>query len=144
MELFATFVTTPFLSHLSGAPPDLSEFRSTVGNPRLLLFWIALNWIFFAPAEELAFRGYVMNLFAGMFHGTTLAWIVSLVATSLLFGWGHGGQGLSGMAQESLSGLLLGVLYLASGRNLTVPIIAHGVSNTVAFILIFFGRYPGI
>ncbi len=81
---------------------------------------------------------------AGILHGTAPAWIISLVATSLLFGWGHGGQGLSGMAQESLSGLLLGVLYLACGRNLTVPIIAHGVSNTVAFILIFFGRYPGV
>ena len=144
MELFATFVTTPFLARLSGAPPDLSEFRSTVGNPRLLLLWIALNWCFFAPAEELAFRGYVMNLFAGILQGTAPAWLISLVATSLLFGWGHGGQGLSGMAQESLSGLLLGVLYLACGRNLTAPIITHGVSNTMAFILIFFGRYPGV
>ena len=48
------------------------------------------------------------------------------------------------MAQESLSGLFLGWLYLTFGRNLSVPVIAHGVSNTVAFILIFLGRYPGV
>jgi hypothetical protein len=30
-------------------------------------------------------------------------WIVSLVVTSALFGWGHGNQGITGIAQETLS-----------------------------------------
>ena len=46
--------------------------------------------------------------------------------------------------KKGLSGLILGVLFLATKRNLTVPILAHGVSNTLAFILIYFGRYPGL
>jgi membrane protease YdiL (CAAX protease family) len=48
------------------------------------------------------------------------------------------------MAQETFSGAMLGLLYLASGRNLTVPIVAHGVSNTLAAGLIYFDRYPGV
>ena len=64
IELFATFVTTPALSWLTGVPPDLSGFRSVVGNARALLFFLVLNWTLFAIGEELAFRGYVMNLFA--------------------------------------------------------------------------------
>jgi membrane protease YdiL (CAAX protease family) len=64
--------------------------------------------------------------------------------SSILFGWGHTEQGMSGWFQEGLNGLLLGVLFLANKRNLTVPIVAHGVSNTVAFVLIYFGKYPGI
>ena len=51
---------------------------------------------------------------------------------------------LSGWIQEGLSGFLLGVLFLATKRNLAVPIVAHGVSNTVAFALIYAGRYPGV
>ena len=51
---------------------------------------------------------------------------------------------MSGWIQEGLSGFLLGVLFSLAGRNLIVPIEAHGVSNTLAFILIYFGRYPGI
>jgi uncharacterized protein len=39
---------------------------------------------------------------------------------------------------------LLGLLYLGSGRTLTVPIVAHGVSNTLAFVLIYLDRYPGV
>jgi len=42
------------------------------------------------------------------------------------------------------AGLLLGVLYLACGRNLAVPIIAHGITDTIDVVLIFSGRYPGL
>jgi membrane protease YdiL (CAAX protease family) len=48
------------------------------------------------------------------------------------------------MVQEGLSGLLLGLLYLGSGRTLAVPIVAHGIANTLAFVLIFLNRYPGV
>ena len=144
MELFSTFVTVPLLTQLTGKPPDLSDFRSTVGNVRMLLFWLALNWTLAAFGEELGYRGYVMPRVADLGGRTRAAWLASLVFTSALFGWGHGGQGITGMTQETLAGLMLGGLYLATGRNLTVPIVAHGVSNTLAFVLIYLGRYPGV
>lgn len=144
MELFSTFVTVPLLSHLTGKPPDLSDFRPIVGNLQLLFFWIALSWVLAAFGEELAFRGYVMNRFADLGRNTRGAWLGSLVAASALFGWAHGGQGLTGMLQEGFAGFLLGLLYLGCGRNLTIPIVAHGVANTLAFVLIFFDRYPGV
>jgi hypothetical protein len=40
-----------------------------------------------------------------------------------------------------VAGLLLGGLYLASGRNLIVPIIAHGITDTVDFLLIYSGQH---
>lgn len=144
MELFSIFVTVPFFSHLTGKPPDLSEFQSTVGNLRHLLLWVALSWVLAAFGEELAFRGYVMNRLADLGQGTRAAWMTSLVVASALFGWAHGGQGLTGMLQEGLAGFWLGLLYLGCGRNLIVPIVAHGVANTLAFVLIFFDRYPGV
>jgi len=144
MELFATFVTVPLLTQLTGKPPDLSEFRSTVGNVRVLLLWLALNWTLAAFGEELGFRGYLMPRLADLGRRARGSWILALVLSSLLFGWGHGGQGITGMTQETLAGLMLGILYLASGRNLTIPIVAHGISNTVAFVLIYFDRYPGV
>jgi membrane protease YdiL (CAAX protease family) len=85
-----------------------------------------------------------MNRMARGFGGSRAAWIASLLLASALFGWGHTEQGVSGWIQEGLSGLLLGVLFLLARRNLVVPIVAHGVSNTVAFVLIYLGRYPGV
>ena len=33
-------------------------------------------------------------------------------------------------------------LYLAAGRNLWLPILAHGFSDTIALALIYFGLVP--
>jgi hypothetical protein len=35
-------------------------------------------------------------------------------------------------------------VHLGARRNLLVPIVAHGVSNSLAFVLIYVGRYPGV
>jgi hypothetical protein len=144
IELLAIHVATPWIAAVTGSPPDVSDLRDLVGNLQLLLILSIVNWILAALGEELAFRGYLMNRVAGALGGTRLAWIVSLVAVSLFFGIGHGTQGVAGIVQESISGCWLGVFFLASGRNLTVPITAHGVSNTLALILIYLDHYPGL
>jgi membrane protease YdiL (CAAX protease family) len=144
IELFAIGITTPWIVSLTGTPLDLSDLQGVVGNWPLVLILIVVSWILAAFGEELAFRGYLMNRVADVFGRTAVAWIISLVAVSVFFGIGHGNQGVSGIVQESLSGCWLGVLFLASGHNLTVPIVAHGVSNSLALVLIFLNRYPGL
>jgi membrane protease YdiL (CAAX protease family) len=143
MELFSTFVTLPFLIRLMGRPPDLSDFRPLVGNLRLVLIWLVPLWLGSA-AEELVHRGYLMSRIADLGRGTRAAWLISLVVVSVGFGAGHSGQGPTGQVQEGLGGLLLGLLYLGCGRNLIVPMAAHAAANTLAFVLIFFDRYPGV
>jgi membrane protease YdiL (CAAX protease family) len=36
------------------------------------------------------------------------------------------------MIQAGLAGIMLGVLYLATGRNLVAPIVAHGTTRSTA------------
>lgn len=144
LELFAVFVTTPWISALFGVEPDYSELREIRGNLALLLVFLALSWTLAAFGEEVAFRGFLMKRVAELFGGSRAAWVASLLLSSMLFGWGHTEQGVSGWVQEGLSGFLLGTLFLLAGRNLVVPIVAHGVSNTLAFVLIYLGRYPGL
>ena len=85
-----------------------------------------------------------MKRIAQLFGESQWAWVLSLILASVLFGWGHTEQGISGWVQEGISGFLLGVLFLAAGKNLVLPIVAHGVSNSLAFTLIYFGNYPGL
>jgi len=144
MELFAAFVTTPWISGLFGVEPDYSDLKGIQGNLGLLLIFLALSWTLAAFGEEICFRGFLMKRLAQVFGDGRAAWIASLVLASALFGWGHTEQGVSGWIQEGLSGLALGILFLGTKRNLVVPIVAHGVSNMLAFILIYFGRYPGL
>jgi uncharacterized protein len=144
IELFAINVTTPWIASLTGTPPDVSDLRDVVGNWQLLVIVLAVSWILAAFGEELAFRGYLMHRVADGFGRTRVAWIISLVVVSVFFGIGHSTQGVAGIMQESLSGCWLGVLFLAGGRNLAVPIVAHGVSNSLALALIYLNRYPGL
>ena len=85
-----------------------------------------------------------MNRVAGLGGETQTAWEVSLVVMSIVFGAGHIEQGVTGMTENAINGLLLGLLYLACGRNLLPPLVAHAFTNTVDLLLIHLRRYPGL
>lgn len=144
LELFATYFTTPIFSQFFRTEPNLTDLQAIKGNFKLLIFFISLSWFFAAFGEEICFRGFLMNRLAKLFGQNKTAWVLSLILSSILFGWGHTEQGITGWIQEGLSGLFLGIMFLISGKNLVVPIVSHGVSNTLAFTLIYFGNYPGI
>ena len=67
---------------------------------------------------------------------------VSLMLMGLLFGWGHRYLGITGLLLNIYDGLAFGVLYLASGRNLWLTVIQHGLGNTLGFVLVYLGLYP--
>jgi membrane protease YdiL (CAAX protease family) len=144
MELFELFVSQPLLARWIGKMPDLSDFADLVGNLKLLLIYLALVWVLGALGEELVYRGYLMNRVAALFRSPKVAWTLSLVVVSFAFGCAHLDQGSTGMVENILNGLLLGGLYLACGRNLAVPVIAHAFSDTLDFLLIYLGKYPGM
>jgi uncharacterized protein len=144
LEGFQLFVSTPALAWLTGKQPDLAQYQILAGNVKLALIGIALAWVLAAFGEELVYRGYLMNRIAELGRKTRGAWLVSLLLVSALFGFGHCQQGLTGVLEEGFAGLLLGLLYFASGRNLAVPIVAHGVEDTIDVVLLYFGRFPGM
>lgn len=134
----------PLLAKLTGELPDVSLFEPLVGNLRFLLISLAISWSLAAFGEEFVYRGYLMSRIARIFGNSIIAWIISLFITSALFGLAHIYQGTSGVLTTGLSGLFYGCVFLIFKRNLWVPIFAHGASNTIGFILIYFGKYPGI
>jgi len=144
MELLAVYVTTPLISEAFCVEPDYSGLSEIQGNIQLLVLYLVLSWVLAAFGEEICFRGFLMKRIAQVSGDSQAAWLVSLFLASALFGWGHTEQGISGWVQEGFSGLLLGILFLVSRKNLVLPIVAHGVSNSLAFVLIYLGSYPGL
>jgi membrane protease YdiL (CAAX protease family) len=144
LEGFELFVSQPLLIHFLHKPPDLSDFQGLTGNIKLTLIFLALTWTLAAFGEEMVYRGYLMNRVADLMHRTRVAWLVSLVVVHVGFGLAHAYQDITGVIDEGLMGLLLGVMYLRTGKNLSVPIVAHGVQDSIDFILIFLGKYPGM
>ena len=144
MEGFELFVSQPILVKLLGKQPDLEDFRPLIGNLKLTLIFVALAWILAAFGEEMVYRGYLMNRVADLFNRTPRAWIISLILVHFGFGLAHAYQGWTGIIDEGLMGILLGAIYLRTGRNLAVPIIAHGIADSIDMVLFFLGKYPGM
>jgi membrane protease YdiL (CAAX protease family) len=103
------------------------------------LLRLGLVWTFAAFGEEMSYRGYLMTRAADVGNRSRFAYLAALIASSVLFGYGHYYKGPPGILQSTVSGLILGGAYLLSRRNLWVPVIAHGVADTIVITAVFFG-----
>ena len=143
-QYVSIYALEPAIARLTGRLPDVGVFAGLQGNVRFLIVSLLVAWTLAAVGEEFVFRGYLLTRFARALGDTPRAWGGALVVTSVLFGLGHVYQGASGVITAGLTGFLFGVLYLQTGRNLWVPVITHGTMDTVGFLLLFWGKYPGV
>jgi membrane protease YdiL (CAAX protease family) len=88
-------------------------------------------------AEETVFRGYLFERFGKLF-GTGLGAKAAIVLlTSTWFGLGHYAvQGLAGVAQATIVGLVFGTLFALTGR-LWMLMCAHAAFNLTALAIIY-------
>ena len=141
-QAFSILLLVPFLHRLTGTALDLSQFASLPGSIPNLILWLAVSWIFAAFLEELAYRGYVFSRITDLLGDSRWSLGIGVFLSAAFFGLAHLSQGVSGVLETFVFGAVLSGLYLYSGRNLWLPIIAHGVNNTFGFLLIFFGLLP--
>jgi len=127
------------LPGLAMAPSDRSGFDPLYGNLPLLLLYLVAAWTTIAFGEEMLFRAFLTNGLAGLFPQFRARWAFALVGSSLFFGLAHFSWGFAGVIETTIMGLFFGFVYLRSGRNLWITIIAHGLANTLGFILVFAG-----
>ncbi len=139
LQLLSTYVSEPLIRRFTGESSDLSQFRDITGDIQITLIWLAIAWTFAAFGEEFVYRGYVLNRMAETLGGTPMSFWMAVVGTAMLFGIGHYYQGPTGMIDTGISALVFGALYVWSGRNLWLPILTHGLTDTIAIVLIFFG-----
>jgi uncharacterized protein len=79
----------------------------------------------------------MMGDIAELFGRSKPALAGNLIVTSILFGLAHWYQGRSGALSTGIIGVILGILFIASGFNLWLPILTHGFIDTVGLFLIF-------
>lgn len=119
---------------------DQSRFNPLVGNMQIFLLMVALAWTTIAFGEEMFFRAFLINRLGVVFMGTRMQWVLAVITSSVMFGLVHYlAEGPAGIINNGLLGLVLAVVYLWSGRNLWITIIAHALLNTLRFTLLFMG-----
>jgi CAAX protease family protein len=116
-----------------------SGAAAITGNLQVALVALLVVWSFAAFGEEIAYRGYLLTRAADLGVRTTTAYFVGIVFVSVLFGYGHYYKGPSGIIDSGIAGLILGLAYLITGRNLWTSILAHGFIDTFGVIALYFG-----
>ena len=141
LQVFSTFVVDPLTIRFTGQTSDLSDFKPVVGNLKLTLVYLLVIWSFAAFGEEFAYRGYLLRRTIEAFGGSTRGSVAAVLLCGALFGVGHFYQGLVGVVDSTVSGLVFGTLYVRSGGNLWPSTLAHGFTDTLALALIASGAY---
>jgi len=138
----AVVFTAMYFSEKAGFRRDLSKFQAVQGNPELTIYAVCYAFIGAGFYEEFMFRGFLMQGLAMCFGASRGAWIAACVIQAALFGAAHAYQNPLGMAITGTLGLLMGVIVLASGRNLWPVIIGHGLYDASRFVLFYFQGPP--
>jgi membrane protease YdiL (CAAX protease family) len=130
------FVMKAVVMPLLGADPINHAYHFLAGNRAMLP---AAVWAMIAAGfgEETVFRGYLFERL-GKLMGTGRSTRTSIVlVTSVLFGLGHySNQGIAGVQQATLVGLLYGTIFAITGR-IWLLMAAHAAFNLTALAMIY-------
>ncbi len=137
--LLSIMLIEPLVENITKQPHDVSVVEGVRGNWKVLLSWLVAVWAVAAVGEEALYRGFLMSQVSKVLGTSLLALVSNVLITSIIFGVSHSYQGRSGAWSTGIIGVCLGVIYILSGFNLWLPILVHGVIDTVALILISLG-----
>ena len=133
---FALIVPVQSLMKAAGLPaPDLSVFAQLLEGNLSLYLWmlIPVSWGSAAIGEELLARGFLQHRLTGL-----TGRYAALVLQALIFAVAHFYQGLSGIIQVFVVGLVFGAVRLRT-HSLLPTILAHGAIDTLSITLLYLG-----
>jgi hypothetical protein len=115
---------------------DQSRFNPIQSNLPLFALMIVLAWTTIAFGEEMFYRAFLITR---MLDFTQMGQWSAILIAGLIFGLVHFAEGPVGILANASFGVLFGWIYIRSGFNLWITIIAHGMINTLRFTLLFMG-----
>ena len=137
--ILGAVVIDPLTARFWPAAVAPSGIDAITGNVVVALRWLLIVWTFAAFGEEISYRGYLLTRAADVGERSKTAYWVAVLMVSVLFGIGHYYKGPAGMVDSGMAGLVLGITYMLSGRNLWACILAHGFIDTFGVVALFFG-----
>ena len=133
LKLFMKAIVMPLL----GAPPINPTYHYLAGNTAALPYAIWMMIVSAGFGEETVFRGFLFERLGKLFGSRRWAKIVIVVLTSALFGIAHyASQGLPGVQQSTIFGIVFGSIFAITGR-IWLLMIAHAAFDLTALALIY-------
>ncbi len=125
-------------------PLNVDYIQTSIsGNLTAYLIWMTLVvWGSAAFGEELLARGFLLHRLQVVFGRGLVGVTIAVIGQAAIFGLLHAIQGPTGIVITAYVGLVLAVVYFASGRNLWAPILAHGLMDSASLTLMYLGHLP--
>jgi membrane protease YdiL (CAAX protease family) len=136
-QVLFSIVIDPLLERMTGKAIDISMLDGMRGNAGAFLIMLAVGWVVGGFLEEMLFRGYLLRRLTRVLGNGPLAAATAVALPAISFGMAHSYQDVPGMLSTGLIALLLGVLFVWTRYNLWLPIIVHGVIDTVGLTFIY-------
>lgn len=129
---------------LLGAPETNAAYHGLVGNTAALP-GMAFTMIFIAGfGEETVFRGFLFDRLGKWLGRGAGAKIATVLITSALFAALHyADQGIAGVEQAAVTGLVFGSIFAVTGKLWTL-MIAHAAFDLAAVAIIYRGVEPQV
>ncbi len=144
LQATSVFVVLPLLQHFGIPMPDFSVVAALEGNHVMLAVYLVVSWTTAGFGEEVIWRGFLMTRIMAIFGCGPLGWGLALVLSSVGFGLMHAYQGTTGIFLTGFVGLILGLVYLVSGRQLWLVILIHALTDTIAMLIFYSGAWRGL
>jgi hypothetical protein len=139
IQFLSTGVIEPLSERLTQSAHDHSLVEGVRGDWRAFLQWLIVIWLLVAVLEEGIYRGFLMTEFTRIAGQGSVATMINILLTSIIFGLSHGYQGRSGVLSTGIIGLFLGSIYVLSSFNLWLAICTHGFIDTIGIGLVSIG-----
>jgi uncharacterized protein len=133
------FVIIPFSGLMGWSAPAFDKLKLIPGDVTSLLFYLSVAWTTAAIGEELLFRGFLLHRIEAAFVGNRAALALAILLQALAFGLAHLYQGPRGVFTAAMVGLVFGLIFVATKRDLVAVIIAHGLIDTISLIALWSG-----
>src|SRR5437667_3200300 len=124
---------------LFGAPAINPRYHYIAGNAAALPWMLSAVVVGAGFGEEPVFRGFFFERLGKLLGTRPAALTATVVLTSGLFALAHyRDQGLPGVQQAAVAGLVFGTVFAVTGR-LWLPVVAHAAFDVTAVALIYWG-----
>jgi len=119
------FTMKALVMPLFGAPPINQAFRFVTGNLAVIPLMLFLYIVSAGFGEETMYRGWLFERLGRLFGKSAPAKTAIVLITALLFAAAHyGGQGLPGVEQAFVVGLVIATIFAITGE-LFMLMVAH-------------------
>lgn len=132
------FIMKAVVMPLIGAPPINWAYHFVTGNPAVIPMMLYVIIVTAGFGEETFFRGWMFERLGNLFGRSTAAKCTTVLVTAVLFAAAHyPGQGIPGVKQAFITGLVFGSTFAITGQILML-MIAHTAFDLTALWMIYY------